>query len=215
VQLNGYFYQAGVYLGTLFNGSAYQSVVRAIDGDVVNLITNAAAIVTGQNNTGGGVITFIYNGNLSTTNPAYLQIVLGPPAAVQAGAGWRLYGDSTYGTPANYTRSVTTNGASIEFSPVEGWNPPTTITIQLTPGTITSTNISYTVVPPVMLFAAQTGLGMTGTFNTSYRVERSPSLLSGSWLSVSTNTLSNGFNLLLPWPTTNGPASFYRAVWLP
>jgi hypothetical protein len=33
---------------------------------------------------------------------------------------------------------------------------------------------------------------------------------------LSTNTImSNGFNLLLPWPPTNGPAAFYRAVWLP
>ena len=218
VEFNGYFYPAGVYLGTLFNGSSYQSVVRAIDSQVVNLITNAAALVSGTNNTGGGVITFIYNGNLSATNPAYLQVVLGPPAAVQAGAGWRLLGDSSdssYGTDPNYTRAVTTNGASIEFKQVDGWNPPPPTVIQLTPGAITRTNLSYTVVPPVMWLAAGTGLAMTGTINTSYRVERRPDLLTGSWLAVSTNTLSNGFSLLLTWPFTNGSASFYRAVWLP
>lgn len=215
VELNGYFYPAGVYLGTLYNGSSYQSVVRAIDSDVVNLITNAAALVSGTNNTGGGVITFVANASLSSANPAYVQVVLGPPAAVQTGAGWRLSGDSTYGTAANYTRSVTTNGASIEFKPVEGWNPPPATTIQLTAGAITRTNLSYSVVPPVMLLAAGTGLGMTGTLNTSYRIERSASLLPGSWLPVSTNTLSSGFNSLLAWPLTNGSSSFYRAVWLP
>jgi hypothetical protein len=32
---------------------------------------------------------------------------------------------------------------------------------------------------------------------------------------VSTNTiLTNGFNLLLPNPATNGTAIFYRALWL-
>jgi hypothetical protein len=34
-------------------------------------------------------------------------------------------------------------------------------------------------------------------------------------LPLKTNTLGPGFNLLLPWPPTNGPAAFYRAVWLP
>jgi hypothetical protein len=44
VQLNGYYYPAAVYLGTLFSGSQpYASVVRAIDSNVVNLITRAAS----------------------------------------------------------------------------------------------------------------------------------------------------------------------------
>src|SRR5207248_2860857 len=37
VQFNGYFYPAAIYLGTINNGG-YQSVVRAIDSSVVNLI---------------------------------------------------------------------------------------------------------------------------------------------------------------------------------
>ena len=43
VQLNGYYYPAGVYLGTLYSGSTpTASLVRAIDSQVVNLITNAS-----------------------------------------------------------------------------------------------------------------------------------------------------------------------------
>src|SRR5208283_2690979 len=59
VQLDGYYYPAAVYLGTLFSGTVpYASAVRAIDSTVVNLITNAQALVTsGTNNSGGGVIT--------------------------------------------------------------------------------------------------------------------------------------------------------------
>src|SRR5262249_27762774 len=91
VQLNGDYYPAAVDLGPLYNGSTYQSLVRAIDSDVVNLITNAAAIgVGGTNNTGGGVITFVPNQAINANNLAYVQVVLGPPAAVQAGAGWQL-----------------------------------------------------------------------------------------------------------------------------
>jgi hypothetical protein len=40
-------------------------------------------------------------------------------------------------------------------------------------------------------------------------------LSSGTWLALKTNTLGPGFNQVLPWPPTNGPAGFYRAVWLP
>ena len=45
VQFNGYYYPAGVYLGTLYNGVVpYASLVRGIDSNVVNLITWAQAL---------------------------------------------------------------------------------------------------------------------------------------------------------------------------
>jgi len=48
-----------------------------------------------------------------------------------------------------------------------------------------------------------------------YRLEYKTSLSSGGWTTLSTNTVGAGFHLVLPWPPTNGPAAFYRAVWLP
>jgi hypothetical protein len=218
-QLNGYYYPVGVYLGTFYNGAdPYASMVRAIDSNVVNLITTAATLgETGTNNTGGGPITFIPTPILNGSNAIYIQVRLNPQAAVQAGAGWRLHGDSSFGSDANYTRAVLTNGASIEFNTnVPGWNPPASQTVQLTaavPNVIS--NVFYTVKPPALQFKLGIGLGITGTTNTSYRLERLSSLSTNSWTPVRTNTLTNGFNLSLPWPFTNGPASFYRAVWLP
>jgi hypothetical protein len=95
VEFNGYYYPAGVYLGIINNGS-YESAVRAIDSDVVNLITNAEALADyGSNHTGGGVITIIPSQAVSASNPGYLQFLLGPPAAVLAGAGWKLQGDTS------------------------------------------------------------------------------------------------------------------------
>src|SRR5437870_2568505 len=81
-------------------------------------------------------------------------------------------------------------------------------------GDVTNVLASYSVVPPLMIAQPGLGSGLTGTVN-AYRLERRASLTSGAWLPVNTNTLSSGFNLLLPWPPTNGPAAFYRAVWLP
>jgi hypothetical protein len=74
---------------------------------------------------------------------------------------------------------------------------------------------SYLVLPPTMVMNPA-GLGFTGTTNTKYRIEYRTNLSSGTWLTLRTNALSSGFNLILPLPPTNNlPAAFYRAVWLP
>jgi hypothetical protein len=216
VQFNGYYYPAGVYLGTVGSGQNSVSVVRAINSDVVNLINLAASEGdAGTNYTGGGVITLIA-GSVSAGNPAYVQVWLAPPAAVQAGAGWRLHGDTTYGTATNYTRIVTTNGTGIEFKPIAGWNTPTNRGVSISAGTINViTNASYTVIPPLMVADAIHGIALTGTTGTVYRLEYRTNLVLGQWLPLKTNTLGAGINTLLPWPPTNGPAAFYRVVWLP
>jgi len=217
VQLNGYYYPAGVYLGTLFNGAVpYASAVRAIDSEVVNLITNAATLGdTGTNNAGGGVITIIPT-QVSASNPGYLQCQLAPPAAVQAGAAWRLQGDTAWSTATNYTRAVSkTNAIVVQFKPIAGWNLPMNQTVMVFPGQIISQTAFYAVTNPVLVAGKSVGLGITGTTGTVYQLQGRTNLTSGSWLPVSTNTiLTNGFNLLLPNPATNGNPIFYRAVWL-
>ena len=215
VQMNGYYYPAGVYLGTLYSGAQpYASLVRAIDSAVVNLITNAVMLGdAGTNNTGGGVITLIA-GSASTSHPAYVQVVLGPPAAVSAGAGWRLQGDATYGTATNYTRSVTSSNAVIEFAPVSGWNLPTNQSVSLTAGQLTVINANYTLTPPVMVLNKANGLGISGAAGTTYRIEYRTNLTQGAWLPLETNTIGSGTNYILPWSPTNSGTRFYRAVWL-
>jgi hypothetical protein len=69
--------------------------------------------------------------------------------------------------------------------------------------------------PPTMSMDQAVGLRITGTLSTTYRIEYRTNLISGGWLPLQTNTISAGANLLLPWPPANGPAAFYRAVWLP
>ncbi len=218
VQLNGYYYPAGVYLGTLYNGvTPYASAVRAIDSAVVNLITNAAVLGdNGTNNSGGGVITIIPNQALSISTPGYMEWLLSPPSAVAAGAGWRLLGDANYGSASNYIRAVTSTNAVVQFNPIAGWNLPTNQTVNVLPNQINTYSAFYTVSNPVMVVNGTVGLGIRGTTGTVYEIDRRSSLSSGSWMPVSTNTiLTNGFNLLLPKPSTNGPVNFYRALWLP
>ncbi len=217
-QLNGYYYPAGVYLGTLYNGiTPYASAVRAIDSAVVKLITNAAYLGdTGTNKSGGGVITIIPNQAITAANPGYVQFTLSPPAAVAAGAGWKLSGDAAYSSATNYTRAVlSTNAFTVQFKPIAGWNVPTNQSVNVQPNQIATGSAFYTVTNP-MLVAGGGALGITGTTGTVYRLEQRASLTSGSWIPVSTNTIiTSGFNLLLANPSANGSVNFYRAVWLP
>jgi hypothetical protein len=215
VKFNNYFYPAAVYLGTLGTGNNAVSVVRAINSDVVNLINLASSQGdSGTNNTGGGVITLIA-GAASASNPAYVQVNLGPASAVSAGAGWRLHGDASYGTAASYTRAITSSNTVIEFKPVSGWNVPTNQSVSLAAGILNTITANYLVVPPVMVANGASGIGISGTPGTRYRVEYRNSLSSGQWLPLQTNTIGLGNNYVLPWPPTNGTAGFYRAVWLP
>ena len=160
-----------------------------------------------------GVI--IIGQGINANNPGYVQWHLTPPAAVQAGAGWRLQGDANYYSVSNYTRAVTTTNAVVEFKEIPGWNLPTNQTVLVVPGVLLTNTAFYTVTNPAMVFQAGQGVGMTGTTGTTYRIEYRTNLSSGGWLSLKTNTLGSGLNLILPWPPTNGPAAFYRAVWLP
>ena len=218
VQLNGYYYPAAVYIGTLFSGAQpYVSVVRAIDSSVANLITLASSQGdSGTNNTGGGVITIVPSQAVSAGNPGYVQFRLTPPAAVRAGAAWRLLGDTAYSTSTNYTRAVTsTNSFAVEFKPVPGWNVPASQSVFVAPGVLITNTAFYTVTNPVLSQRRLTGterLGMTGTTGTMYRLERRSALTNAAWLPVTTNTIrTNGFNPVL----TNPPAGFYRLQWLP
>jgi hypothetical protein len=216
-QFNGYYYPAGVYLGTLYSGiTPYASAVRAIDSAVVNLITNASALGdNGTNHTGGGVITIVPNQALSAFNPGYMQWQLSPASAVAAGAGWRLQGDASYLSAPSSVRAVTSPSAVVQFKPIPGWNLPANASVSVAAGQINSYSAAYTVTNPVLVASGTIGLGISGTTGTVYLIQRRSSLTSGSWTNVSTNTItSGGFNLLLTNPATNGSAIFYRAVWL-
>jgi hypothetical protein len=217
VEFNGYYYPAGVYLGTLGSGVSSVSVVRAITSDVVNLINLAASEGdAGTNNSGGGVITLVANQGLSSINPAYVQVVLGPSSAVQAGGGWRLHGDNAYGSDVKYTRTVTSTNAVLEFAPLAGWNPPASQTISLVAGALTViSNQLYTVKPPTLALDKAHGLFVTGPVGINCRIEYRTNLNTGQWLPLGTNTLTANPSLVLPWPPTNTPAAFYRAVLLP
>jgi hypothetical protein len=185
-----------------------------LDSDI--LLYGQWPVISGTQGPSAGVIRINPSQQITANNPGYVQWQLGPPSAVLAGAAWKLSGDNNYSTADSYTRAVfATNAFEVQFKPVVGWNLPTNQSLTVLPGQITRQTAFYSVVPPNMTNDTARGLGLSGTTNTSYQIQRRASLTSGSWLPVSTNTIqTTGFNLLLPKPATNGSPNFYRAVWL-
>jgi hypothetical protein len=213
---NNLYYPAAVYLGTLFNGGTpYASVVRAIDDDVVNLITLAADLGdTGTNNSGGGVITIIPNHNTSASHPAYLVWSIEPASAVLAGGGWKLtsQSDAYYSTAATSLQEITsTNAFTVQFRQIPGWIAPTNISVPVTNGTVVTNIALYTVTNPAMTIDPVLGLGLTGTANTKYQIQSNNSLGGGTWIPFKTNTLNSAGTVVI----TNTPRpGYYRALWL-
>jgi len=145
VQYNGYYYPAGVYLGTLYNGAQpYASLVRAIDTNVVRLITLAAQIGNFGTNNDGGVIRFLPDATISGSNPGWVQFDIEPPAAYAAGARWRFQGGPD-STDPNFTRTVTdTNAITVEFIGAPGWSPPPSQTVTVHPKAVARYPAIYT-----------------------------------------------------------------------
>jgi hypothetical protein len=146
VEFNGYYYPAGVYLGTVYSGIVpYASLVRGIDSNVVNLITWAQALGDSWvNGTGGGVIR-ITVGSGGSNGLAFLQVSLGPPEAVNDGAGWRLQGTSNWCGNSPFTVAIPQGGsATLEFKPLTNWDLPPNQSLTLTLGELRTTSALYT-----------------------------------------------------------------------
>jgi sugar lactone lactonase YvrE len=216
VQFNGYYYPAGVYLGTINTTGTNQSVVRAIDSSVVNLITNAEVLGDGgTNNSGGGVITIIPSQAVSASNPGYLEFQLGPPAAVAAGAGWELAGDTAYSSATNYVRAVlSTNAFTVVFSPIAGWNVPTNQSVSVQPGQIAVYSAIYTLANSLQIASPQVSggkfqLSFQSVNGQGYTLYYNNSLSTTNWLPY-TNLTGNGATIQLSVPITNSTQRFFR-----
>jgi hypothetical protein len=202
VQLNGYYYPAGVYLGTLFNGVVpYASAVRAIDSNVVNMITNAQAfVVSGTNNSGGGIINVSAGAGVAS-NPGIVVMTIAPPAAVQAGAAWKLstLPDADYSTRNPSALSVTSAGAvQLQFKQIAGWNLPVSQSVAVGAGSAVSVAGSYTVAvawatPAAITYGTALGSQQLDAVVTIAAGTNSYNPPAGTVLSPGTHTLSVTF----------------------
>jgi sugar lactone lactonase YvrE len=144
VELNGYYYPAGVYLGTLFSGSLpYASLVRAIDSNVVSLITRAqSTVATGTNQTGGGIILVSASSGSARANYGVLAVQLAPTEAVDAQAQWTIsqgpFSNSFIGA-TNMIGLTAPGPYHLTFKPLPGFVTPSTYSVLISTND-TSTN---------------------------------------------------------------------------
>ncbi|MEI8079185.1 MAG: hypothetical protein WCH61_06115, partial [bacterium] len=197
-----YYFPAAVYLGTLYNGGSYQSVVRAIDSTVVNIINLAASEGDTGTNNSGGVITIVARGGSGLL--AYVQVSIGPGAAVAAGAAWRVAGTGAWSTAANYTATFTSGeSVTLEYKPIAGWNLPNNNSVTAPLGTLTTVSATYTATPAQLAVSPGGGLAFSGyaggpfsSTNVAYTLTNS----GGASLSWRATTTSNWLSLSV----TNG-----------
>jgi hypothetical protein len=97
--------------------------------------------------TSGGVI-MLTAGSGGGGNLAYLQVTMGPPEAVSAGAAWRVEGATGWAGNSPFTVAIPGGSAAeLEFKPVLGWDLPPFQSLPLTPGNLSTLSASYTRTP--------------------------------------------------------------------
>ena len=143
---NGAYYPAAIYLG-----GTGQTVVRAIDSDVVALIGFAAA------SSGDGV--GVNGGQTNTVTEAYdkpdlgaLRVIIEPAAARAAGAGWRISSQAPYLSSGGQLDDLVPNAYQISFPALAGFVPPAIQPATVEAGTLTTVTFTYEqiVVAPVI-----------------------------------------------------------------
>jgi len=137
---NGNYYPAAIYLG----GSS-QTVVRAIDSDVLNLFNSAQVSANGgQNNNSGGVTQQNTSFSANTFSAAGLQVNIQPATAITAGATWAL-GSANGTTRASgfQLNNLSDGNYTIYFSNVTGYLTPSPQPVQLIGNNIPSYTAIY------------------------------------------------------------------------
>jgi hypothetical protein len=140
----------------VFVGGSGQTIVRAIDRDVVDLINQSEVLsAAGGNSTGGGVVQWA--GDPSTAPPAswMFKVNLLPLGAFATGPGWRVSG--TVGWNVDYshwylvTNPATANNLNIEFNDASGFIKPAAFHATVVLGQPLLISATYVPLPPAQL----------------------------------------------------------------
>ncbi|MBL9133630.1 MAG: hypothetical protein JNG86_20640 [Verrucomicrobiaceae bacterium] len=134
---NGSYYPAAIYLG----GSG-QTVVRAIDSEVIELIQLAQISSFGGWSAPGG-------GHIPITNPPItpnigaLRVNIEPAGAVAAGAAWRLSPESAYRASGTQKFGLNEGTYILQMLAVPGYEVPSPQSFTVTAGQFTILTYSY------------------------------------------------------------------------
>lgn len=136
---SGKYYPAAIYLG----GSA-QTVVRAIDSAVVDIISRAEVSANGgPNNTGGGITHTSVTGFGTSGQPGALVVHLEPLSAHMAGAGWRLTPETSNRTSGSQKSGLSAGVYTLELAIAAGFQTPAPQSVTISGGQITTLTFTY------------------------------------------------------------------------
>ncbi len=142
---DGTYFPAAIYLG----GSG-QTVVRAIDSQVIDLFNRAEVSGDGgNNNTGGGITHSSFSALGSPTQPGAIEVTIQPAAARDAGAGWRLKPETSYRSGGSRKSGLTPGTYSLQLSTVAGFLAPVTQTVTVNGGQLLKVTFTYAAAPVI------------------------------------------------------------------
>jgi alpha-tubulin suppressor-like RCC1 family protein len=136
---NGNYYPAAIYLG----GSG-QTVVRAIDSQVIDLFNRAEVSGNGgDNNTGGGITHTSFSSIGTSSDPGALKVTIQPAAAREAGAGWRLQPETYYRTSGTQKSGLNSGTYTLLLKTVDGFETPASATVTIDRGQLKEITYTY------------------------------------------------------------------------
>lgn len=135
---NGAYYPAAIYLG-----GTNQTVVRALDGDVVKMIKFAEASSGAAAAATGGSIAEPVLEEYDEETLGGLKVIIEPAAARNAGAGWKLNGQSSYHLSGEQLDDLAPDVLNISFATVDGFVPPAPQVATVTAGSLTTITFTY------------------------------------------------------------------------
>lgn len=162
------FYPAAIYLG-----SPAQTVVRAIDAQIIDLMSRAQVAGNGgANNVGGGILRV--EGGLSGNTSFALGSVnfVLQPAAVAPAARWGFAGGPINRRSGEDALNVPPGAYQVQFSGVAGYTTPAAATVQVAPRQPVLGSGVYAPKPPTITSAGSVTAVNGQPF--SFRVTASP-----------------------------------------
>jgi len=204
----------------LILGGSGQTLVRAINGEVVDLINRAEISGNGGGNISGGGVAILGSG---LSAPAFgtgqLTVSMNSASATGIRPGWRVVGspDTNYLTGTQSTVALFGGGSyPIEFRVVPGFITPSNRTIQMAVSGNVTLQADYVAIRPLLSLNRASGLSLSGGTGAIYRVEFVTNLIpTASWIPFTNFMLSSDPQTISNTrPATNG-TRFYRAVLVP
>ncbi len=168
---NGAYYPAAIYLG-----GTGQTVVRALDSDVVQMIGFADASSSDGVGVIGGSQTSAVNEPFDSEDFGALKVVIEPSTARAAGAGWRISGANPYLPSGEQIDDLQPGTYLISFPALAGFVPPTPQSVVIEASVLTTITFDYEQVVAAPVINSPATLTATRGEAVSYQItaEHSP-----------------------------------------